>query len=52
MLGGALSVMVVFNADAQRGGAHAGGGGGGGFSRGGGSVEGLRMNGTVPRAAT
>jgi len=40
MLGGALSVMVVFNADAQRGGAHAGGGGGGGFSRGGGSVGG------------
>ncbi|WP_255547596.1 DUF6515 family protein [Mucilaginibacter sp. dw_454] len=33
VLGGALSVMVVNNADAQRGGGHAGGGGG---SRGGG----------------
>lgn len=41
MLGGALSVMVAFNADAQqRGGAHAGGGGGGGFSRGGGGSVG------------
>lgn len=42
MLGGALSAMVVLNADAQRGGAHSGGGGGGGatFSRGGGSVGG------------
>lgn len=37
LLGGALSGMVVFNADAQRGAAHVGaGGGGGGFSRGGG----------------
>lgn len=36
LLTGALSVMMIVNADAQRGGAHAGGGGGGGFSRGGG----------------
>lgn len=40
LITGALSVMVILNADAQRGGAHAGGGGGssggGSFSRGGG----------------
>ncbi|GAA4092086.1 DUF6515 family protein [Mucilaginibacter panaciglaebae] len=41
---GALSLMIVFNADAQRGAAHAGGGGGGAtFSRGGaGSGGGFR----------
>lgn len=38
LFAGALSSMIAFNADAQRGAAHAGGGGGGGatFSRGGG----------------
>ncbi len=42
LLTGVLSVMMVVNADAQRGGAHAGGsfGGGGGFSRGGGGFRG------------
>lgn len=42
LLGAALSLMVVFDADAQRGAAHAGGGGGGGgsFSRGGGGSGG------------
>jgi len=42
LLTGALLVMMVVNADAQRGGGHSGGGsfgGGGGFSRGGGGLS-------------
>ncbi|MDB5032513.1 DUF6515 family protein [Mucilaginibacter sp.] len=44
LLTGALSMMIVLNADAQRGGAHVGGGGGS-FSRGGGGSFGRGFGG-------
>lgn len=52
VLTGALSVMMVVNADAQRGGGHSGGGSGGGasFSRAGGGGGGFRSGASFNRS--